>query len=59
MAAKCPTARASGYPSSKAAVTGIYPGFINTGISSRSITASGDKVGKQMAEEANGMSVET
>ena len=77
MAGKCPTARASGYPSSKAAVTGfynslrqelagsgvtvtgIYPGFINTGISGRAITANGDKRGKQMAEEANGMPVET
>ena len=74
MAAKCPTPRASGYPSSKAAVagfytslrqelvgsgvTGIYPGFINTGITGRAITASGDKTGKQMAREANGMPVE-
>lgn len=77
MAGKCPTPRASGYPSSKAAVssfynslrqemagsgvtvTGIYPGFINTGISSRAITASGAKRGTQMSQEANGMPVET
>ena len=77
MAGKCPTAKASGYNSSKAAVTGfynslrqelvgsgvtvtgIYPGFINTGITGRAITASGDKTGKQMAQEANGMPVET
>jgi len=76
MAGKCQTARASGYPSSKAAVTGlynslrqelvdsgvtvkgIYPEFINTGISNCAITASGDITGKQIALDANGMLVE-
>ena len=40
-------------------MTEIYPGFINTGISGRAITASGDKRGKQIADDVNGMPMES